>query len=261
MGDSGEEEDCPLFTYNYNSASCALENPLPAEIAYENVTGPIQGLPNGIQIQSGPEPASPPAGSKSGGASPRAAPPKNQEQNSAPAPTTIVKIPTVPVSAPSEPSSTQGAAAPPANQGSDSGGDGNANRYLQQDYSESPIIPPPKPPAETPLSPPSPIPAPPAPAPTPKPDIDIANAPPVALQAGKAVSTTYWTAGREVHEVVVILEEVTITADGGKVTQTEGAPGAEVTQQQQHYKRQHQHHQQKHQHHAGRGIGGRKMMI
>lgn len=233
-------EDCPVFEYNSDPGSCALENPLLAEIASEDVKGPMQGLPNGVQVQSGPEPASPPAGSKSGGANSGVAPPKNQEQSSAPAPTSIVKIPTVPVSDPSKPSSTQ-EAAPPANQG-DGGG---ANRYIQQDYAESPI----NPPSEAPLSSSVPVPAPPAP--TKKPD----DNPPVALQAGKAVSTTYWTSGHEVHEVVVILEEVTITADGGQVTKTDGASGAEAT----HYKRQHQHHQ--HHQHAGRGIGGRKMMI
>ena len=232
-------KDCPVFKYNSNPGSCALENPLPAEIASEDVIGPMRGLPNGVQVQSGPEPASPPAGSKSGGANSGVSSPKNQEQSSAPAPTSIVKIPTVPVSDPSEPSSTQ-EAAPPATQGDGSG----ANRYIQQDYSESPISPPPKAPLSS-----SPVQAPPAP--TKKPD----DNPPVALQAGKAVSTTYWTSGHEVHEVVVILEEVTITANGGQVTKTDGASGAEAT----HYKRQHQHHQ--HHQHAGRGIGGRKMMI
>lgn len=241
-------EDCPVFQYNSDPGSCALENPLPAEIASEDVKGPRPGLPNRIQVQPGPELASPPAEPKSGHADPAVAPPKNQEKIPAPAPTTVVKIPTVPVSDPSEPSSTQGAT-PPAKQG------GNANQYVQQQYSESPISPPPKILAEAPL-PSSSIPAaPPAqPAPTNKPDEVPA---PVALRAGEAVTTTYWTSGREAHEVIVILEEVTITADGGKVTKTDGASGAEVT----HYKRQHQQHQQHHQHHAGRGIGGRKMMI
>ena len=234
-------EDCPVFSYNSEPGSCALENPLPAEIASEDVKGPMQGLPNRVQVQSGPEPASPRIGSSPGHSGKEVEPAKNQKDASDSAPTAIVKIPTVPVSDSSEPTSSREA------------DQGRENRYNQQAYSE-------KPPkglfktadasslssyAATSSSSSTP-----APAPTNKPDQA-----PVAVQVGKAISTAYWTSGREAHEVIVILEEVTITAEGGKVTKTEEAAGAEMTPQL--YKRQqHKHH---HHQHAGRGIGGRKM--
>lgn len=236
---SGNMEDCPVFSYNSEPGSCALENPLPAEIASEDVKGPMHGLPNRVQVQSGPEPANPPTGSNSGGGGgggKEVEPPKKTlAYSSEPAPTSIVKIPTVPVSDPSEPSSTRGAAVATAEPGRE-------NRYIQQKYSESPKASS-KPVEGYPSS------TAPAPVPTNKPDVDKA---PVALQGGKAISTTYWTSGRQAHEVILILEEVTITADGGTVTKTDEASGAQET----HYKRQHKHH-----HHAGRGIGGRKMML
>ena len=241
---SGNMEDCPVFKYNSEPGKCALENPLPAEIASEDVKGPMHGLPNRVQVQSGPEPASPPAKPNSGRSDKEVEPPKNPAHSSEAAPTSVVKIPTVPVSDPPEPKPTQDAATP-VNQG-------GANQYIQQQYSESPLKSPsktPEAPLVVPQSSPAPAPAP-APAPTNKPDN-----PPVALQAGKAISTSYWTSGREAHELIVVLEEVTITADGGTVTKTEGASGAEATH---HYKRQHAHHQY---HHERRGIGGRKMML
>lgn len=245
-------EDCPVFSYHTDPGSCALENPLPPAIASEDVKGPMKGLPNGMQVQSGPEPASPPAGSSSLGPpdDKAAEPPKNnlKQQNSEPAaPSTVAKIPTVPVSDPSDPRPTRKPSA--AKQGQ-----GHENLYGQQLYpevSKQPI----KAAAAAPISfyTSTSVLAP-APAPTSKPDDD--NAPVVVHHdGGKAVSTAYWTSGREAHEMIVIVEEVTVTADGPTVTQTEEA-GAGAAATHMHYKRQ----QHKHHHHASRAIGGRKML-
>lgn len=228
---SGNMEDCPVFTYNSDPGSCGLENALPAEIASEDVKGPMQGLPNRVQVQSGPELASKPAGSISGPPSKEAEPPKNPEHTPETTPTAIAKIPTVPVSDSSQPSSSQEVAAD----------HGSENRLAQQPYSVSPKAP--SKTAEAPSSSPSTSTS--APAPTTTPD-----EPPVALQAGEAITTAYWTSGRQAHEVIVILEQVTVTTDGGKVTKTvESDPQVSL------HKRQHKHHN----HHVGRGIGGRKM--
>lgn len=231
---SGNMEDCPVFSYNSEPGSCALENPLPAEIASEDVKGPMQGLPNGNQVQSGPEPASQPAGSSSGRPGEEVEPPKKSEDSPK------HKAPVIHIADFSELSSYQGAklAAAAADQDIE-------NRPAQAPHLELPkgLS---KTTAEGSLSTyTSSLASAPAPAPTSTPDKA-----PVALEGGKVITTAYWTSGRQAHEVIVVLEEVTITADGGKVTKTEEA-GAEATL----YKRQHRHH-----HHASRGIGGRKML-
>ena len=236
-------EDCPVFTFNSAPGTCELENALPAEIASENVKGPRKDLPNDIQIQAGPERASPPAGSSSGRrpdaeAEKPAKIPEQTPKNTAP----VQKIPTVPVLNPKAPRPSRDAAAAEY--------DSPAMHIADQSY------------------PASPAPTKPAPAKTLEPSLSIVTSvraptptsapvdqPPVALQAGgnnKAITTSFWTSGREAHEVIVVLEEVTVTADGGKVTQTAAAAEAAGYRKRQY---QHQHHHQ----HAARGIGGRKM--
>lgn len=226
---SGNMEDCPVFTYNSDPGSCGLENALPVEIASENVKGPMEGLPNRIQVQSGPEPANKPAGSGSDRPDGVDKTPKKSTHSPETTPTVIAKIPTVPVSDSQGPNPSPKAA---------------GDKYLENKAAQQPSSATPtavsktaKALADTPTSAPTPTYAPPA------------AAPPVALQAGEIITTAYWTSGREAHEVIVILEEVTVTADGGKVTKT-----VETTSQVPHYKRQH-----KHQHHAAHGVGGRRL--
>lgn len=228
---SGNMEDCPVFTYNSEPGSCGLENALPAEIASENVKGPMKGLP-------GPEPANKPSQPDK-----EAGPVESPKQSPTVTPTAIAKIPTVPVSDSPKPSSSQKAAKD----------DGPENLIAQQ---PSPVYPSasakssaePPPPPPLPPSPSTSTSAPalaPPPAPTSTPDD-----PAVSPQAGRAISTTYWTEGRQAHKLIVILEEVTVTADGPTVTQTAEA-GPEP-----HYKREHDHRKY---HAARRGIGGRKL--
>jgi hypothetical protein len=220
-------EDCPVFTYNSNPGSCGLENPLPDEIASEDVKGPMEGLPNQIQVQSGPEPAEKPAkkpaGSRHGRPDKEDLPQKDSKQSPETS-TVIAKIPTVPVSEVEAPSSRP----------NDVGDDVPENKLAQRPSSISPTAN-----SEESLSPSTSIPA---PAPTSAPAET-----PVALEAGKTITTEYWTSGRQAHHVVVVLEEVTVTAEGVVVTKTLDAV-TEIP----HNKRQHKHH------HRARGIGGRK---
>jgi hypothetical protein len=214
---SGNMEDCPVFTYNSNPGSCGLENPLPDEIASEDVQGPMEGLPNQIQVQSGPEPAKKPVKKPD-------LPQKGSTQSPETSPTVIAKIPTVPVSGVETPSSRP----------NDVGEDVPENKIAQRPSSTSL--------AATSEESRSTSPSSPAPALTPAPAET-----PVALEAGKTITTEYWTSGRQVHHVVVVLEEVVVTAEGVVVTKTLDAV-TEIP----HKKRQHKHH------HRARAIGGRK---
>jgi hypothetical protein len=226
---SGNMEDCPVFTYNSDPGRCGLENALPDEIASENVKGPMEGLPNRIQVQAGPERANKPPGSGSGRPDGVDTTPKKSTYTPESTPTAIAKIPTVPVSESQGPSSSTKAAGNRSSEIKAAQQPSSATSTAVSKAAEALVY--------TPISVP-------APAPTSEP-----NEPPVALQAGEVITTAYWTSGREAHEVIVVLKEVTVTADGGKFTKT-----AEATSHAPHYKRQH-----KHQHHAAHGAGGRKL--
>ncbi|KAI4163687.1 MAG: hypothetical protein LQ342_002721 [Letrouitia transgressa] len=65
---SGEMRTCGVFEFPDNTGSCTLESPLPPSIADENCDGPMSGLPAGMKIQSGPEPATPGPGGSTGSA-------------------------------------------------------------------------------------------------------------------------------------------------------------------------------------------------
>ena len=56
---SGNQEGCPVSSFDDHPTECLLESPLPAVISKENVCGPRQGLHNGIKVQGGPELAQP----------------------------------------------------------------------------------------------------------------------------------------------------------------------------------------------------------
>lgn len=56
---SGNQEDCPVFSFEDHPKECLLESPLLVVISKENVCGLMQGLPNGIKTQGGPELAQP----------------------------------------------------------------------------------------------------------------------------------------------------------------------------------------------------------
>ena len=251
--------DCPVFSFHSDSESCALQNALPAQIISENVIGPMKGLPNGLPIQSGPEPATKIAGY---GAS---------ESNSiihssqlAPTTTPAAEVPTLPIvehqpiSIPSNRPET----------GSEQYSELNAN-YVQMpapsSSSSSSSSPPPSTPQpstpslsepQLPNSPPSPLLSPsktpsyalisgssPPPSTLSSVAILASTTPPIALHE-QAITTKLWTSGREVHEVIVMLTEVYVTPSTATVTMT-------ATAKTYHKRHTHNHH------HAVRGIGGR----
>lgn len=234
---SGRMEDCPVFTFNSNPSSCELEKAaIPAEIASENVKGPMKGLPNRIQVQSGPEPALPPAGSGSGAgaAGKEAQASKALNGNVETAPPVIAKVPVVPVSDSPAPRPSQplaeyyGAANLIADVQPSQASDSPSTKIAKTTLSTATSVF--------------------VPAPPPAPTSFLDERPVVVAQEGRVVATSLWRSGREAHEVIVVLEEVTVTT---KATATATATAAPLD------KRQHQHHH--HHQHAARSIGGRKM--
>ena len=182
---SGEMKACGVFKFPDNTASCELENPLPAEIAHENVSGPMQGLPAGMEVSSGPEPASKGQGSsgtssggKSGGSS------GSSESSVVPPPPP-----------PAPPSSSAPLPSPSASSVMDnSQSEGGVYAQVKDKAAAAPA------PAIT--SPP-------------------ADPAPVAEPAN-VVSTVTYTENGVVHKNLVVLEETTVT-EGAKAKRTPGA--------------------------------------
>lgn len=254
---SGDMRDCPVFSFHSDSESCALQNALPAQIISENVIGPMKGLPNGVPIQSGPEPATKIAGYGASESNPII-----HSSQPAPATTSAAKVPTVPI-VEHQPTSIPLSRPEP---GSGQYSELNVN-YVQMPTpspSSSSSPPPPSTPKpstpsssepQLPNSPPSPVLS---PSETPSyAQISASSRPPstlssVAILAStttpialheQAITTKFWTSGREVHEVIVMLTEVYVTPSTATVTMTASANT---------YHKRHTHN-----HHAMRGIGGR----
>ena len=213
---NGDVEACSAFTIlpNDDQMKCQLQDPLPAQIANEDTRGPVDGLPGRVAIQSGPEQAT--INLPSGAAS------------VAPDATTssIAKAPVVSQS--SAASSAEAAHTPNVPPAALHPGAGAvfAEKQGQQLVAASPTVP-----ASS-----SAITPPPAASP---------------LAAGASVVTTkYWTDGQEVHQVVEVEVETT-------VTQTSMPPAKRsVVADAAGHKRRHHHH-----HHAANahGIGGRRI--
>lgn len=101
---SGDQSSCSVFTLTKNSDQCKMSALLPASIQNENVKGPIQGLPNGLQIYSGPGPAPNPAVAAN---DPAQSSPASSPAASNPAPPTSQNIvPTAHFTGPSAPVNT-----------------------------------------------------------------------------------------------------------------------------------------------------------
>ena len=66
---SGEVSDCPLFTLNSDDQMGQCTFPQPSQLDNQNAAGPMNGLPGGCTVQSGPEQATPPESSDSGSSS------------------------------------------------------------------------------------------------------------------------------------------------------------------------------------------------
>lgn len=183
---SGDQEACEVFKFPSDTGSCALENPLPTEIDKEAVKGPRDGLPGGLKIQSGPEPATKP------GQQPAAI---AQPSTAALPSSSIAKAPVVPLSSQAAVAESTHIAAP-----QESGGVfAQVNNYQPQ--SEAP----PKVAVEVPSSHAS--------------QSSTTQAPlEPAPAAPYAIATSYTTIGREVMEDIRLEVDITVTAGTPEAT-------------------------------------------
>lgn len=217
----GEMRSCGVFEFPENTASCTLEN-LPSEIKDEKVDGPMQRLPGGCEVQSGPERAvkgKGATGSSSGGKG------TNQSKGS---------------SEGSDGGDPASYASPPKVAAVDNKIDGGVFAQVENDTpaAEAPV-------AEAPAAEYK-APSPPSPSPP-------STAPPTettpAEQGSKFVSTDIYTDGRVVHHNKIVVQEVTVTTNvAAKAKRTPEAQAA-------HGKRGHRHHHHPMQH----GVGGRRL--
>ncbi|KAL9598292.1 MAG: hypothetical protein Q9219_004593 [cf. Caloplaca sp. 3 TL-2023] len=216
----GQMKSCGVFEFPENTASCTLEN-LPSELQDENVEGPMQGLPGGCEVQSGPEPAEKgkgATGSSSGG---------KLAGKSSKSSKIVDTGSNAPAAAPVAP------AAPAAPAPVDDKKDGGVIAEVK-DKAPAPVH---DYQAPSPVSPDA-ITTPPTT--TPSPSVD---------QGGNFVSTEIYTDGRIVHENKIVVQEVTITSQAG--AKAKRTPEAQA----EHAKRAHRHHHHAMQH----GIGGRRL--
>lgn len=181
---SGDQEACSIFKFPENTGSCTLENPLPAEIATENVKGPRNGLPGGVDVQYGPEPAR-----KQGGQQPAAIP---QPSAAALPSSSVPKAPVVPL-----PSNAADAESSHLANPQESGG-----MFAQFDnYHAAPSQPSDTLPKAAVAIPPVPL-SPPTTTPPP--------AQPASVHES-TVATSYTTVGREVFKNIEVQVDVTVT--------------------------------------------------
>ncbi|KAL8656412.1 MAG: hypothetical protein Q9210_000271 [Variospora velana] len=225
----GEMRLCGVFEYTDKPASCILEN-LPSELKDENTEGPMQGLPGGCEVQSGPEPAMEgkgATGSSSGGKSGGKSAGKSVEKS-------VGKPETVPAKGGDSSSYSPPAEAAPAPV---------KNKLPAANQDAAVIVAEVEDKGDDHGAPPQQLP-PAAPATTPPPSADSA----VTGQAGNIISTSLYTDGRVVHKNLVVMHEVTVTEDGVKAKRT---PEAKA----EHVKR----HGHRHHHPMQHGVGGRRM--
>lgn len=237
---SGNQEDCPVFTILDKAAECQLQSPLPAPLSTEEVQGPMKGLPNGIQVQSGPEQASKPGNSRPAGYTslgPKASPIAPTQA------TSVAKVPTVALSKtsnPKQPASTPGSEfVQLKNHVAQASSSIGVPLPLAHTYDAAPL------PSSLSTSLASSSSSLPLPATTVPPE-----EPSVSAQQ-QVITTRFYTSGRELHEVIVVLEEITVTATGPYAKGTP-VPTSESDASIHHRRRI------QHQHHAAHGIAGRR---
>ena len=224
---SGDQKACSIFNFPEGTAECTLENPLPEPIAGENVKGPMKGLPNGLPIQTGPEMAT-----KQGGPKTEATAPTSVASFAS---TSVAKNPVVTLSskaAVAEDSHTvgplegavfaEGAARPQSSSTSLSSVEMNNHVVVAvatPDVQMAAVV---------------------------KPSTTSSLTTTAAPESGKPAESTmdvsYTTIGHEVHKMVDVMVEVTVTETAHVAKRTPHA---------------HHHHQ-----HRGnaRGIGGRRLL-
>ncbi|KAL9009588.1 MAG: hypothetical protein Q9173_005394 [Seirophora scorigena] len=218
----GEMKLCGVFEFTDNPASCRLED-LPSELKDEDTEGPMQGLPGGCEVQSGPEAATKgkgATGSSSGGKSGGKSAGKSVEKS-------IAKNEEGPAKG-----SVSGSYSPPAEDAPAPVENKKAAAVVAETEDKG----------DDRGAPPPPVPA--APVTTSPPVAD----PAMKVHAGDVISTEVYTDGRVVHEDVVVMHEVTVTELGVKAKRT---PEAKA----EHVKR----HGHRHHHPMQHGVGGRRM--
>lgn len=232
---SGNQRDCPVFTFSDAPGECEMESPLPALISKENVLGPRKGLPNGLQVQPGPEQASKPGSSNSDGYAPAGKPiPKAPPRETTP----VAKVPTVAVSTPHKhPSATS----------SDSyliGLTPVKNDEAQVYSSSSTLLPPIQvnvADRTSTLATSSAAPL--ASSVSPTTTCAPASSSSAQLLQQGPVYTSYYTSGREVHEVILYVTEVTVTAEVPYAKRTVAAePKAKIELHHRRHAHRHLHH-------------------
>lgn len=233
---SGNQEDCPVFSFDDHPTECLLESPLPAVISKENVCGPMQGLPNGIKIQGGPELAQP--------HTPNPAsylPPASHSVSSIPSSSiqAVPVVPTVAVSSKSDPPThTPGALVIElknkiAQVSSSSATFSSSGNYVETTSTTLLTSSEPAPPATT------------------HPTEFHDDFPAVALAADQFITTQTYTSGREAYERVVVLKEVTVTVGAGPVKKSSVPKPVKL----------HVHKRHEHKHHMAHGIGGHRIRL
>lgn len=233
---SGNQEDCPVFSFDNHPTECLLESPLPAVISKENVCGPRQGLPNGIKVQGGPELAQPHTPNPASYLSPDVHSVSSIPLSSSQA---LPVVPTVAVSSKSHPPTDTPAAQlieltiKNAQASSSSTTFSSSENYVETTSTTLLISSKPAPPATT--------------HPTELHDVF----PAVALAADQFITTQTYTSGREAYERVVVLKEVTVTAGAGLVKSASEPKPVEL----------HVHKRHEHKHHMAHGIGGRRVRL
>lgn len=233
---SGNQEDCPVFSFDDQPTECLLESPLPVVISKENVCGPRQGLPNGIKVQGGPELAQPHTPNPASYLPPAAQSFSPLTSSSTQA---VRVVPTVLVSSkshqPTHALSTQfielnnkiaQVTSSPTTLSSSA-------KYVQPTSNTLLTSSKPAPPATT------------HPA-------EISNVfPTVTLAADQFIITHTYNLGREVYERIVMLKEVIVTAGAEHAKKASMPEPVEP----------HLHKRHKHKHHVAHGIGGRSIRL
>ena len=219
---SGDQRACEVFNFPDNTAQCTLENPLPEAIASEDVKGPMQGLPNGMPIQTGPEMAT-----KQGGSLPVATAPTSVPSSAS---TSIAKNPVIPLSSKASKAEASHSVGP--NEGaiyaqmnnavaSKSTATPTSSVEVQSNIAAAvPQV------TQLPKSVPTPA---------------TAHAPHIVGLSESTIDVSYTTVGHEVHEMVNVMVDVTVTETAHVAKRTP-----------------HAHHKHPSRAHA-RGIGGRRL--
>ncbi|KAL8999034.1 MAG: hypothetical protein Q9169_002032 [Polycauliona sp. 2 TL-2023] len=213
----GDMKSCPVFEFAEDASSCTIES-MPDELKDEQNEGPLQGLPGGCEIQSGPERAQKgkgASGSSSGGKSKGGKSPNNKSKDESSAADKKASSP-----------AADAPAAPVAEEKAEGGVFAELKGEEKKEEKVADYV-------------------------APAPAAVITGAPAegaAANDGGNAVRTEIYTSNGIVYENLVVVKEVTVTEGAAKVKRTP-SPEAE------HVKRHdHRHEHIKRHGHGGRRL-------